>query len=281
MTLPDRQSEQQYIHKQYRTRDNLQIRILTHEQYSQPKIDFHKWVLDLIPWTGRETVLDVGCGSGMYAEPVSQRCRRYIAADLSIGMLRGLANAVTEKVNMDASVLPVGGGTIDVVLANHMLYHVRELNRTLMEIYRVLKPGGVLIAATNAKKYMPELSEVLARLAGKLGVKGYDQWENLYGIATRFTLENGRQALEPVYANVARHDLPGALVFKEASPLIDYLGSMQERYEFMYSPGLTWQEIAGALRDEIDMQIAKNGEFRINKLAGVFVCKKEMLQSSG
>jgi hypothetical protein len=56
---------------------------------------------------------------------------------------------------------------------------------------------------------------------------------------------------------------------------------MQERYEFMYSPGLTWKEIAAAVRDEIDMRIAKNGEFRINKLAGVFVCKKEMLQSSG
>ncbi len=38
-----------------------------------------------------------------------------------------------------------------MVLANHMLYHVPDLDRALAEIRRVLKPTGVLIAATNSR----------------------------------------------------------------------------------------------------------------------------------
>ncbi|MGB3713923.1 MAG: class I SAM-dependent methyltransferase [Candidatus Promineifilaceae bacterium] len=281
MTLSDMRVEREHICEQYKTKDNLQIRILTHERYSQPKVDFHKWVLDHISWTGRETVLDVGCGSAMYAEPVIQRCHRYIPADLSFGMLKGLAAPLLDRVNLDATSIPMGGGAVEVVLANHMLYHVPELDEAVREIHRVLKPGGVLIAATNSDDYMPELAELQARLARKFSIASTDQWENPAKVVYTFSLENGRRILKPVFKHIERYDLPGSLVFSDSEPLIDYLGSMRKSFKFNYPPGVTWKDVVSALRDEIDRQIVKNGEFRINKLAGVFVCQKEILQSSG
>jgi ubiquinone/menaquinone biosynthesis C-methylase UbiE len=281
MTESEICSESDYISEQYRTSDNLRVRILTHERYSHPKVDFREWILDQVPWTGREITFDLGCGSGTYAESASRRSRRYIAGDFSYGMLTDLPDSVVTRLNLDAAALPLVGESVDVVLANHMLYHVPNLKRAIVETHRVLKPGGILFAATNSEMYMPELWELQVRLASKLGVKNFERRENPFGIATRFTLENGRQALSSVYANVERRDLPGALVFEEASPLVAYLESMRDRFALMYAPQFSWKEIAAALRDEIDQEIAKNGVFRVTKLAGVFICGKETKVSRG
>lgn len=49
--------------------------------------------MDAIPWQGDEIVLDVGCGSGNYLELGQAYGRTYLAGDLSLGMLPGLARA--------------------------------------------------------------------------------------------------------------------------------------------------------------------------------------------
>jgi SAM-dependent methyltransferase len=273
--VSDIRSERKFVREQYRTKDNLQIRIETHVLYSQPKVEFHDWILDHVDWSGYETVLDVGCGSGMYAGPVGQRCHRYIAADLSLGMLQSLAHPVQDKVNVDAAGVPFRSESLDVVLANHMLYHVPELKKAVREVYRVLKPGGILVAATNSSSYMPELLEIQHRLASKFGVDSDRRWSNPGNVTQSFSLENGQEVLEPTFAHIERFDLPGALVFDESEPLIAYLGSMRERYEHMYAPGITWEDVSDALRAYLDKHIAIHREFRVHKLAGVFVCRKE------
>jgi SAM-dependent methyltransferase len=43
--------------------------------------------------------------------------------------------------------LPFSDASFDVVLARAVLHHTRNLERACCEFYRVLKPGGILIAA--------------------------------------------------------------------------------------------------------------------------------------
>jgi SAM-dependent methyltransferase len=271
VTIPDLKTERKYIQEQYKSKDNLHIRIETHEKYTEPKIDFHDWILDHIDWVGSETVLDLGCGTGSYGEPVSKRCRRYLAGDLSIGMLQSLHIDAWGRVNFNAESIPFEDSIADVVLANHMLYHVQRLPKALQGIRRILKPAGFLIAATNSGSYMPELQELLLRLARRFGLEDLLP-NNSNVVLKRFTLENGHEVLEPIFRSVQRFDLKGALVFHEPEPLVDYLSTMKRRYTRVLPAEVRWEQIASILTDEIGRDIEQQGEFRVSKLAGVFVC---------
>ncbi|MET0384047.1 MAG: methyltransferase domain-containing protein [Burkholderiaceae bacterium] len=55
---------------------------------------------------------------------------------------------------VDAEAMPFEGGRFDLIIANHLLEHVRDPGRALAEFARCLAPGGMLIAQTP---YAPKL----------------------------------------------------------------------------------------------------------------------------
>lgn len=268
--------ERQYVRQQYKTKDNLQVRIQTHEKYTRPKIDFIAFILDHVNWTGRETVIDVGCGAGVYVEAGMNRCGAtrggaYYACDLSFGMLQGLSIPGLPRINLDAQQLPFADECADVVLANHMLYHVPDQDAAVREIHRVLRPGGYLLAATNSAANMKELSDLRPAVVRHFGISTDD-----FPLRPRltFTLESGHQVLERHFPFVTRHDHHSALVFPDSQPVVDYINSSRNYYMGVLPEGIRWEDIEAAIRREVDGRIAEHGAFRVNKLTGVFVCQK-------
>lgn len=261
-------ADDRYLRRQYRTQDNLNVRIRTHELYGVPEVDFASWVLDKINWQGNEWVLDVGCGSGIYVEPARERAARYIAGDLSLGMLQKLKQQDLQRVNLDAQALPLADDSVDVLLANHMLYHVPDQDAAVREFVRALHAAGRLLAATNSAGNMAELGTLGNEALALLGVNPSTD----ISPTLSFTLEGGRSLLERHFAHVERHDLPGALVFPEAEPVIAYLGSSRERFERALPSDSTWEDVVVALKRLLSVHIAEHGHYRVNKLTGVFVC---------
>ncbi|RLF06711.1 MAG: hypothetical protein DRJ64_04180 [Thermoprotei archaeon] len=83
-------------------------------------------------------VLDVGCGDKPYRHWFSKNVSQYIGLD------------VVDGPEVDMVVEPMGhweisGQAFDVVIATQVLEHVENLNHTLSEITRVLRPGGTVI----------------------------------------------------------------------------------------------------------------------------------------
>lgn len=78
-----------------------------------------------------KNILDIGCGRNKLKGAVGLDCSRYDGVDI-VADLEGA--------------LPVLDETFDLVFANQVLEHVRELTPLLMEIHRILKPGGQLLA---------------------------------------------------------------------------------------------------------------------------------------
>jgi SAM-dependent methyltransferase len=264
-------NDQTYVRNQYRTQDNLQVRIQTHERYSQPKVDLPRWIVEQIPWDGTERVVDVGCGTGAYTEAAQQRSRYYVAADLSMGMLRALPFPNLPRVNLDAQSLPLADNSADVILANFMLYHVPDIERAVADFARVLRPGGRLLAATNSDHTMSEIPALGAVAAHRLGLPDLPM---LPQTRLTFNLENGLSPLARYFRQVTRHDLPGTLVFPSAEPVIAYLTSISERVIANLPAGLTWDDVTAILHDLLTSHIAQHSEFRVSKLVGVFVCTK-------
>jgi SAM-dependent methyltransferase len=256
----------------------LDIRIETHQRYTRPQVDFAPWVLDQIPWRGDETVLDIGCGSGLYVDPILARLDRggrLLSADVSLGMLRQIgARSPAPPIALlsaDASNLPLPAGSCDVVLANHILYHLPDIGRGIAEIHRVLPPGGMLLAATNARDSMRQFLLEMEAAATALGVR---LELPVSPVQLRFNLENGVDLICQTFADAELRLLDSELVFPSADPALAYVASLRDAYEPALPAGLSWE----ALLDQVGLQMAevviREGSYHVPKRTGVLIAKK-------
>lgn len=120
-------------------------------------------ILDSYDWQGDEKVLDVGCGRGLMLISAAKRLVTGKAVGVDIWDSRDQAgnhpentfkNAQLEDVadrieirKSDARELPFEDHTFDVVLSNKVFHNItnrEERKRAILEMARVLKPGGWL-----------------------------------------------------------------------------------------------------------------------------------------
>jgi SAM-dependent methyltransferase len=256
--------------RSYATQEKLAARAQTHARYTVPPLDFPAWVMEQLDWHGRETIVDVGCGHGNYTLWGLALGGRYIAADLSMGMLRDLLMANLRRVNLDAQRLPFVSGAADVVLANHMLYHVPDLDAALSEFRRVLKDDGRLIAATNSDQGLPQLNQLLDETAAQLQFS----LEHATSFNRQFNLENGAASLATHFAHVELREIANQLVFPAPEPILAYVQSMDEWYRAFLPAELSWKEFITAVRRRLETHFQKHSRFHVDKKAGFFLCSQ-------
>jgi len=99
--------------------------------------------------TGRERVLDVGCGAGHVTIGLAAQALHLTAVDLTQAMLdqtqaqvekRGLQNVTIQKA--DVAALPFGDASFDVAVSRYAAHHFADPLQALREVQRVLVPGG-------------------------------------------------------------------------------------------------------------------------------------------
>lgn len=120
---------------------------------------------ELLRFTGAETVVDFGAGTGMYSIPLADfvPLGEVIAVDEQPELLDRLRAKLKAHPSVDnvRPVLnehgraPLDEGVADRMLIVNVLHHISDDPSALAEIVRLLAPGGVLVAAEFARMERP------------------------------------------------------------------------------------------------------------------------------
>ncbi|MEN9354265.1 MAG: hypothetical protein RL318_1590 [Fibrobacterota bacterium] len=120
-----------------------------HLCYGRPIL--RAWAVAQRPGNGRLRVLDLGCGQGDDLEGIG---RILSAAKVELTGVEGwepyrqicaTKGIATVALDIERDALPFEDGHFDVVMANQVLEHAKDLFWILGEVSRVLKPGGVFL----------------------------------------------------------------------------------------------------------------------------------------
>ncbi len=104
------------------------------------------------------SILDVGCGAGFLSNALAKEKFQVTGADISASSLATAKNHdITKTVNYveaDAYTLPFIKEKYDVVCAMDFLEHVEDPGRAIIELSRVLKPGGLFFFHTFNRNWI-------------------------------------------------------------------------------------------------------------------------------
>ncbi len=203
-----------YVREQYADETNLETRRSVWRPTAEG-LDPATEVLNAIDraLVGNADILEVGCGTGVMAEQIDALPGvTLVAIDYSPRFVELTAARGVDARQADICYLPFDDASFDVVFAGWMLYHVRDLERALNEVRRVLRPGGTFVAVTNGNDHLADLR----REAG-----GKPE-------TTQFSSETGESVLRRRFADVRRHDLETRAVFGDHAAAQAYLDSFDE-----------------------------------------------------
>jgi SAM-dependent methyltransferase len=255
---------------QYRRSDHLTARANLHARFNVSEQPWPEWALTQIALQPGDRILECGGGPGWLWEQAGSLPPNsgLVLTDLSDGMVAEAAAALAHygaqagTATADIQTLPFPDHTFDVVIANHMLYHVPDIPAAVHEAARVLRPGGLFVAATNGRDHMRELFE--------LGADVFPEAPLSMRVAIRslpFSLENGADFLASSFPIVERRLYDSHLAVDDAAALVDYMLSSAEAQAAVPEARRT----AGIAA--IEARIQAEGPVRISKETGLFIAR--------
>ncbi len=282
--------------EQYKSAVNIDVRIGLHRRFSHNPVSWFAWLASQIDFEASKDILELGCGNGelwQHVEPKLIASRRIDVTDVSEGMVEdaaarlgallpevlrpGLAGAAGRisaetaagKENgaaglrfrvEDCQKLSYDDASFDAVIANHVLFYVKDIPQALREVRRVLRPGGVFYCSTYGSRHMKEITSLVQEFDPRITLSDVALYE-LFG------LENGRAMLEESFSQVEQRLYDDYLLVDEAEPLLDYILSCHG------NQGEYLNQRKDEFRRFLQKKIEEKGGIRITKMAGMFVCR--------
>lgn len=198
------------------------------EQFSENTEGWYQWVFRNIEFASEKEILELACGNGaLWAKNIGS-----ISFDSNIILTELFEDMINEaKMNLinyeskfnymlaDPHKLNFEDNSFDIVIANHILFFMKDLDAVLSEIRRVLKPGGQIYCSTIGEHHMKELEKLMQSFSGNIIL----QEEKLY---SKFGLENGQEILEKYFSKVERRLYEDRLVVNDTNGLLEYIYSI-------------------------------------------------------
>jgi len=157
-TLPARVvSRLQWEYREWRTPSRA--------SFLQEELD--QAMLDVVTWTAGERVLDIGCGSGLYARKLAEKKLHVTGLDLSPDHLARAKATGLPLLQASGEHLPVADQSFDTIFCHKTAHLFDQPTTALAEFQRVLRPSGRLLQSTSRTRSPYALAQAVAIRVGR------------------------------------------------------------------------------------------------------------------
>lgn len=257
--------------EQYKNEKNLDARCTLHTKYSHNTTSWFSWIFSQVQFEDKKDIVEIGCGNGMLWYENASRIpanARVLLTDVSPGMLEDSKKNLREVKkgsfsyqNMDANNINLFDQSFDYVVANFVLFYLRDLQDTLTEINRILRPNGTFVCATYGQEHMKEVEQLVKEFNPKISLSPVHLYE-------KFGLDNGKKQLSKYFREIKRIDYPDYLMVTDVEPFVEYVMSCHGNQKEYLLP--KYEEFKAFVKRKMDAK----GYLKITKQAGLFICQK-------
>lgn len=255
---------------QYKNSQNTSIRIALHEAYKTNPTGWFEWMYANYVFPKGGKILELGCGNGELWRSNKENIPGGVSillSDSSKGMiedakenLKDIEYPISYEI-FDCHQIPMEDESMDVIIANHVLFYLKDRDKALSEIYRVLKPDGSFYCSAYGVHHMKEVTDMAKEFDKRIVLSN----TNLYEI---FGLQNGGEELSHYFSDVKIHHYEDKLEVTDSEPLIAYIlschGNQQEYIKDRYDE----------FKRFITRKMERAKKIVITKDAGMFHCRK-------
>ncbi|CAI2530239.1 malonyl-ACP O-methyltransferase BioC [Serratia plymuthica] len=146
-----------------------------------------------------EQLLDAGCGTGHFSRRWRELGKQVTALDLAPGMLAFARQqqAADHYLLGDIENVPLPAAAVDICFSSLVVQWCSDLPRALAELYRVTRPGGVILFSTLAEGSLAELGDAWQQVDGERHVNDFLSLAQIDAACAgyRHLLETERQTL--------------------------------------------------------------------------------------
>ncbi|MGQ8773242.1 malonyl-ACP O-methyltransferase BioC [Serratia sp. NA_112.1] len=120
-------------------------------------------------------LLDAGCGTGHFSRCWRELGKQVTALDLAPGMLAFARQqqAADHYLLGDIENVPLPDAAVDISFSSLVVQWCSDLPRALSELYRVTRPGGVILFSTLAQGSLGELGDAWQQVDGERHVNDF------------------------------------------------------------------------------------------------------------
>lgn len=268
--------EREYVDTQYINEDNLKKRISIHD-YSTAKTGFYPWMLERLKLSDGMKIMDIGCGNAAFWKSISDRLPENLEIHLlnySAGMLESAERTAEEIVKKyphkglkfivdkrDAADFNYPTGEFDLIMANHMLYHVNRESRLKLyeKIRTLLSEKGRFSCTLIGRKHFLELNDML---------REYDPGIHIPSSSFDIWMETAKQELEPYFTVLSVEEQKNDLLVPDEELILEYASSYSHEVKEIITRDK--ELFLKRVRDKMD----KDGYMYIQKSTGIVICEK-------
>lgn len=207
---------------------NLYADIKLQDKFGSNTEGWYTWVFDHMDFKENDKVLEIGCGNGeLWLKNINklENNANITLTDICEDMIRDAKeNLQSEKYNFkfevaEPSRLPYENESFDIVIADHILFYMRDLDSVLKEIKRVLKKGGYFYCSTMGNKNMNELEDLILGFSKNIRISR-DK------ISNKFGLENGEKILGKYFKDINLNLYEDKLIINNYIDILEYIYSI-------------------------------------------------------